>query len=55
MMGDGIFGSMFDFDRDGTLDAIERALEFQFFDEVVMGNDSDEDVEAYESDFDYDM
>ena len=55
MMGDGIFGSMFDFDRDGTLDAIERALEFQFFDEVVMGNDSDEDIEAYESDFDYEL
>lgn len=53
MMGDGIFGNMFDFDRDGTLDAIERAVEFQFFDEVVMGNDSDEDIEAYENDFDY--
>ena len=55
MMGDGIFGSMFDFNQDGTLDAIERAIEFQFFDEVVMCNDSDEDVEAYESDFDYDL
>jgi len=52
MMGDGIFGSMFDFNRDGTLDALERAVEFQFFDEIVMGNDSDEDLEEYENDLD---
>lgn len=45
MIGDGIFGSMFDFDRGGTLDALERAVEFQFFDEIVMGNDSDEELE----------
>ena len=43
MMGNGIFGNMFDFDQDGTLDAIERAAEFQFFAEVVMGNDLDEE------------
>ena len=51
-MGDGIFGSMFDFNQDGTLDALERAVEFQFFDEIVMGNDSDEELEEYENDLD---
>jgi len=45
----GSFGSMFDFNRDGTLDALERAVEFQFFDEIVMGNDSEED--DYEIDY----
>ena len=42
MMGDGIFGNMFDFDRDGTLDAIERAIEFQFLD-VIIAEEHDED------------
>ena len=51
MMGDGIFGIMFDFDRDGTLDALERAVEFQFFDEIVMGSDLDED--NYEIDYNH--
>ena len=46
MMGDGIFGNMFDLDRDGTLDALERAVEFQFFDEIVMGDVSDEGYET---------
>ena len=35
-MSKGIFGSMFDFNRDGKLDAIERAAEFQFFNDVVL-------------------
>ena len=54
-MGYGIFGNMFDFDGYGTLDAIERAIEFQFLDEVVMGHDSDEDIDLYESNLDYDL
>lgn len=29
-MGKGIFGTMFDMNRDGKLDAWERAIEFQF-------------------------
>ena len=42
MMGDGIFGSMFDFNRDGTLDALERAVEFQLINELSMRRDSDD-------------
>ena len=41
MMGDGIFGNMFDFDRDGTLDAIERAIEFQFLDAIISEENED--------------
>ena len=29
-MGKGIFGTMFDMNRDGKLDTWERAMEFQF-------------------------
>lgn len=29
-MGKGILGGMFDFDRDGRLNAVEQAAEFQF-------------------------
>ena len=36
-MGKGIFGGMFDFDNDGKLDAFEHAAEFQFLNDVVMG------------------
>ncbi len=47
-MSNGIFGSMFDFNRDGRLDAIERAAEFQFFNDVILREeeeteDKDED------------
>lgn len=31
----GLFGGMFDFDRDGELDAFERAAEFMFFEEMM--------------------
>ena len=40
-MGKGIFGGLFDFNNDGKLNAFERAAEFQFFNDVVMGDDSD--------------
>lgn len=33
-MGKGIFGGLFDFNRDGELDVIERALEFAAFNEM---------------------
>ena len=39
----GIFGSMFDLDRDGELDAFERAAEFGFIEEVLEGEEQDED------------
>lgn len=31
----GLFGDMFDFDRNGELDSFERAMEYQFFEEMV--------------------
>ena len=31
----GLFGDMFDFDRNGELDAFERAMEFQFLEEMI--------------------
>ena len=40
-----LFGNMFDFNRDGKLDAFEMAAEFQFFNDVVMGNDDSRDDE----------
>ena len=48
-MGRGLLGSMFDFNRDGELNAFERAAECQFFNEVLMKDDTDCD-----SDNDYD-
>lgn len=39
----GMFGNMFDFNRDGRLDAIEMAAEFQFFNDVILGNDDTRD------------
>ena len=35
----GMFGNMFDFNRDGKMDAIEMAAEFHFFNDVIMGED----------------
>ena len=40
-MGKGIFGGLFDINNDGKLNAFERAAEYQFFNDVVMGDDSD--------------
>ena len=31
----GLFGDMFDFDRNGKLDTFERAMEFQLFEEMI--------------------
>ena len=46
----GLFGNMFDFNRDGKLDAFEMAAEFQFFNDVIMGDDeSREDDESNDS------
>lgn len=39
----GFFGSMFDLNRDGKLDAFERALEYQFIEEELMKDEEDED------------
>ena len=39
----GLFGNMFDFNRDGKLDAFEMAAEFQFFNDVIMSSEDSED------------
>lgn len=56
-MKNGFSGGMFDFNRDGKMDAFERAAECQFLDEVVFSDDSsdgdsddlDEDDNSYVS------
>ena len=40
----GIFGDMFDLNRDGEMSAFERAVEFSFLDEML--NEEDEEEEA---------
>ena len=52
----GIFGSMFDRNRDGRLDHFERAMEFEFLEELEREEDSDycEDYDD-EDDEDYDF
>ena len=44
-MSKGLFGGLFDFDHDGKMNALERAAEFQFFNDVVMAAE-DEDALA---------
>jgi hypothetical protein len=41
----GIFGDMFDFNHDGALDSLERALEFSFLDEITREENSQTDFE----------
>ena len=47
-MGDGIFGSLFDFNGDGKLDALERGMEFMAF-QQIMGGGSDDEMDALEA------
>lgn len=49
----GIFGSMFDFDRNGELDAFERGTEFAFLEEWERRNDplAYESEEEFPEDF----
>ena len=49
----GIFGGIFDFNRDGDMDAFERAAEFGFLQEMI--NDDDDNDDFYDNlDDDYD-
>ena len=45
-MGNGIFGSLFDFNGDGKLNAFEQGLECQFFNEVVMKDEEEDEIET---------
>ena len=44
-MEKGIFGRMFDLNRDGKLDPLERAMDFALFEELISEDESDEDEE----------
>ena len=50
-MAGGIFGNMFDLNRDGKLDSMERAMEFMVYNKVTEKNyderdyDFEEDIE----------
>ena len=41
-MGGGIFGSLFDFNGDGKVDALERGIEFMAFQQIMDGGSDDE-------------
>lgn len=53
-MKKGIFGGLFDFNRDGELDAFERELEFQFLSEKTRGGGEEELSELEVAGFDAD-
>ena len=45
-MDKGFFGSLFDFDGDGELDAIERTHDFMAFNELMIGAEKAEKEDA---------
>ena len=45
---DGIFGGLFDLDRSGELDAMERGAEIGFIEEVLKGGKRDDSWEDEE-------
>ena len=47
-MGSGIFGSLFDFNGDGKLDAFEQGMEFMAFQQIMRGGSGDE-IDALEA------
>ena len=42
-MTNGIFGDMFDLNKDGNLDVFEQGLEFMFIDELIKTESDDSD------------
>lgn len=51
------FDEMFDFNRDGHLDAFEQAMQFDFLEEGIRstnGNDDEEDDDLFSSNLDLD-
>ncbi|MBR3705116.1 MAG: hypothetical protein IKM11_06490 [Oscillospiraceae bacterium] len=49
MFEKGLFGDMFDFDRDGKLNAAERALEFMAFEQMLAEEKECRDEEENDS------
>lgn len=39
------FDEMFDFNNDGELDSLERAVQYQFMDEMLQGDDNSSDYD----------
>ena len=50
-MGPGILGDMFDFNRDGRLDAFEQAAELSFLTEMTK---EEEEPDLFDDDYDDD-
>lgn len=44
----GLFGDMFDLNNDGELDSLERALEYQFMDDLIDEEEQKERMEDLE-------
>ena len=47
----GIFGNMYDFNKDGKIDSFERTMEFMFVEEMVKDDFGDEDEFAEGNDY----
>lgn len=47
----GLFGDLFDFNHDGQMDSLERAIEFEAFRELI-SDDEAEEIEAAGLDLD---
>lgn len=45
----GIFGNMFDFNRDGELNSLERATEFAFLNDMLNEEETEEQMTELES------
>ena len=48
----GFLGKMFDLNRDGKLDPMERAMDFMLFNEMMKEEDEQEDEELDSGDYD---
>jgi hypothetical protein len=48
MIDKGFFNGLFDFNRDGKLDAFERAADFAAFQEMMNGKDNSDEVTDFE-------
>ena len=51
-MTGGFFGKLFDIDRDGKLNAMEQAMDFMLFDEMMREDKSEEALEGEDWDLD---
>lgn len=52
-MLDGFFGKMFDLNRDGKLDPMERAMDYMVFNEMMGEGEEQEDAKLDSDDYDF--